>query len=92
MTGSGAETQRFPRRRAAARAIANTAPSAANGPPGAGPGDAAQFTLVVVVPSPLHVLPVHDPLPVAVTETEILLVRIAFRASTQLVTLLPTST
>jgi hypothetical protein len=27
-----------------------------------------------------------------VTETEILLVRIAFRASTQLVTLLPTST
>ncbi len=46
----------------------------------------------VVVSEPEQVLPVQDPLPVEVTETSIFVVRTAFRASTQFVRLLPTST
>jgi hypothetical protein len=87
-----ATSQRFPRRRAAATTIANTAPSAASGPPGAGAGEAAHDTFVVVVPCPEQVSPVHDPLPVAVVDTSIFTLRIALSASTQSVTLVPTST
>jgi hypothetical protein len=80
------------RRRAPASASANTVASAASGPPGAGIGEAAHVAFVVVVSVPVHVFPVHDALPVEVTEMSIFVVRTAFKASTQLVRLLPTST
>jgi hypothetical protein len=69
-----------------------TAPSAASGPPGAGEREAAQETLEVVVPVPVQVSPVHDELPLAVTDASIFTFRIALSAATHAVTLEPTST